>query len=87
MVELFRAGRNSEELAREFGPSAQTIRNWAAQADRGEGRREDGLTTLERKELHRLRRAIRRLREEREILAKATAGSLGRPIRGSLRVQ
>ena len=73
MVELVRAGRNPEDLAREFEPSAQTIRNWAAQADRDEGRREVGLSTLEREELRRLRRENRRLREEREILAKATA--------------
>ena len=73
MIELVRAWRNPEELAREFEPSAQTIRNWAAQAARDEGRRSDGLTTEEREELCRLRRENRRLREEREILSKATA--------------
>lgn len=73
MIELVRAGRNPEELAREFEPSAQTIRNWVNQADRDEGRRDDGLTSAEREELRRLRRENRRLREEREILAKATA--------------
>lgn len=73
MVELVRAGRSPEELGREFEPSAQSIRNWAAQADRDEGRRQDGLTTAEREELRRLRRENRRLREEREILAKAAA--------------
>ncbi len=73
MIELVRAGRNPEELAKEFEPTAQTIRNWVAQADRDEDRRDDGLTTLEREELRRLRRENRRLREEREILAKATA--------------
>lgn len=72
-VELVRAGRNPEELAREFEPTAQSIRNWVAQADRDEGRRSDVLTTQEREELSRLRRENRRLREEREILAKATA--------------
>ena len=54
-------------------PTAQTIRNWVAQADRDEGRRNDGLSTVEREELRRLRRENRRLREEREILSKATA--------------
>jgi transposase len=60
-------------LAREFEPAAQSIRNWVAQADRDEGRREDGLTTVEREELRRLRRENRQLREEREILKKAAA--------------
>ena len=73
MVELVRAGRSPEELAREFDPSAQTIRNWTEQADRDECRRDDGLTTPEREEVRRLRCENRRLREEREILAKATA--------------
>ena len=62
MIELVRAGRMPEELAKEFEPSAQAIRNWVAQADRDEGRREDGLTTAERKELNRLRRENRQLK-------------------------
>jgi transposase len=73
MVELVRFGRSPEELAREFEPSAQTIRNWVDQADRDEGRRSDGPTSPEREELRRLRRENRRLRQEREILAKAAA--------------
>jgi transposase len=73
MVELVRAGRSPEELAQEFEPTAQTIRNWVKQADLDEGRRLDGLTTAEHEELGRLRREIKRLRLEREILAKAAA--------------
>lgn len=73
MVELVRAGRGPEELAREFEPSAQSIRNWVRQADLDEGRRQDGMTSHEREELRRLRRENRQLRMEREILAKATA--------------
>ena len=73
MVDLVRSGRSPDHLAREFEPSAQSIRNWVRQADRDEGRRSDGSTTAEREELRRLRREVRRLREEREILAKATA--------------
>jgi transposase len=73
MVELVRVGRTPEELSREFEPSAQAIRNWVAQADRDEGRRPDGLTSTEREELRRLKRENRRLRQEREILAKAAA--------------
>ena len=73
MVELVRAGRSPEELAREFEPTGQSIRNWLSQADLDEGRRHDGLRTDEREELRRLRRENRQLRLEREILAKAAA--------------
>ena len=73
MIDLVRAGRTPEELSREFEPTAQSIRNWVAQADRDEGRRKDGLTTAERQEMVKLRRENRQLREERDILAKATA--------------
>jgi transposase len=73
MIELVRSGRTPNELAKEFDPSAQAIRNWVAQADRDEGRREDGLTTAEREELNRLRRENKQLKLEREILSKAAA--------------
>jgi len=73
MVELVRTGRTPGELAREFECSAQGIRNWVRQADRDEGRREDGLKSSELEELRQLRRENRRLREEREILKKAAA--------------
>jgi transposase len=73
MAELVQAGRSPEELAREFEPTAQSIRNWVAQAERNEGRHSDGLTTSEREELNRLRRENRQLRLERDILSKAAA--------------
>lgn len=73
LIELVRAGRNAEDLAREFGPSGQAIRNWVAQADQDEGRQSDGLTTVERQELSRLRRENKQLKLEREILSKAAA--------------
>jgi transposase len=73
IIELVRAGRSSYELAKEFEPTAVTISSWVKQADLDEGRRSDGLTTDERKELARLRRENKRLRLEREILAKAAA--------------
>ena len=73
MVVLVRAGRTPEELSREFEPTAQSIINWVAQADRDEGTRKGGLTSAEREELRRLRKANRQLRLEREVLAKAAA--------------
>lgn len=72
MIELVRAGRTPEELAREFEPTAQTIRNWVEQADIDLGDR-NGLSSAEREELRRLRKENRTLRLEREILAKAAA--------------
>jgi transposase len=73
IIEVVRGGRSPEELAREFEPTAQCIRNWIRQADRDDGRRADGLTTEERTELQRLKRENATLREEREILKKAAA--------------
>lgn len=73
LVDLARSGRSVDSLAREFEPTAQTIRSWVKQADIDEGRREDGLTTVEREELKRLRRENRELKMEREILKKAAA--------------
>jgi transposase len=73
IIELARTGRSINELAREFEPSANAIREWVKQAALDEGLRSDGLTTTERGELTRLRRENRMLREEREILAKAAA--------------
>lgn len=73
ILELVRLGRSPNELAREFEPSAETIRNWIKQAEIDAGQRHDGLTTAEKQELARLRRENKRLRLEREILAKAAA--------------
>ena len=73
MVALVRSGRTPEELAKEFEPSAQSIRNWVKQAGLDEGRRTDGLSSGEREELRRLRREVRQLKVEREILKKAAA--------------
>jgi hypothetical protein len=48
IIELARAGRSVQELAREFEPSANAIRNWVKQTALDEGLRSDGLTTTER---------------------------------------
>jgi transposase len=73
IVDLVRAGRTPESLAKEFEPSAVAIRKWAKQAAIDEGQRTDGLTSQEQQELQRLRREVRVLREEKEILKKAAA--------------
>ena len=70
-LSLYRSGRSISSLARDFEPSAQTIRNWIKQADIDQGVRDDGLTSDEREELVRLRRQVEQLKLEREILEKA----------------
>ena len=71
ILALVEAGRSPRDLALEFEPTEQTIRNWIKQAALDGGRRSDGLTTSEREEVRRLRRENRQLKLEREILKKA----------------
>lgn len=72
-VRLARSGGITiAQVARDLGISGQTLRNWLAQADVDDGRRE-GLTSTERDELRHLRREVKVLREEREILKEAAA--------------
>jgi transposase len=81
MIELVRTGRNPNSLAREFECSAQAIRNWVAQDAIDGGKPlpgKEGLTSAEREEMARLRRQVRQLQMERDILAKATAWFAGR---------
>jgi transposase len=72
-VELIRtSGKSVGQVCRDLDLTETAVRRWMAQADIDAGRR-DGLTTAEREELTQLRREVRVLRQEREILAKATA--------------
>ena len=72
-VRLLRSsGRSVPQLAKELGVSPQSLRNWATQRDVDDGRA-DGLSSDERDELRRLRREVKVLAEEREILKKAAA--------------
>ena len=86
MVELVGAGRDPDDLAREFEPTAQSIRARVVKADKKEGRRAwaakrievaSGLGPADREEVARLRREVRQLRVERGILSKAAAWFAG----------
>jgi transposase len=66
------SGRKVSEIVRDLDVSEQTLRNWAKQTDVDEGRSHD-LTSEHREELTRLRREMRVLREDWEILRKAAA--------------
>ena len=80
MVELVRAGRGVTELAREFGCNASSIHHWVNAAEPGKAKA-DGLdaplTAGERQELLELRRKLKQVQMERDILAKATAWFAG----------
>lgn len=73
IVELCRtSGKSVAEICREMDLSETPVRRWLAQAEIDAGRR-NGLTTSEREELAQLRKENRVLREERDILKRATA--------------
>jgi len=74
-VQLLRtSGRPVPQLAKELGVSPGSLRNWASQDDVDEGKSE-GLSSQEREELRRLRREVKVLAEEREILKKPRPSS------------
>jgi transposase len=72
-IELVRtSGKSVAEVCRDLDLTETAVRRWLAQAEIDAGRR-DGLTSAEREELSQLRKEVRVLRQERDILAKATA--------------
>jgi transposase len=76
MVELARLGRQPTDLAKEFGCHEASISAWLRQARADElraGQSDAPLTTAERQELAQLRKQLRQVTMERDILAKATA--------------
>lgn len=72
-VELVRSGgRNASQVAQELGLADSLVRAWVRQAEVDAGKGPAGaLTTAEKEELSRLRKEVKVLRMEREILKKA----------------
>jgi transposase len=82
MVELVRSGRTPSELSKEFGCHVTSILSWVRQAG-GAGvatlpANVAALNAQERQELIELRRKLRQVQMERDILAKATAWFAGK---------
>ncbi|WP_422772404.1 transposase [Plantactinospora sp. WMMC1484] len=73
-MEVCRRGdRTVGQVAKDFDLTETAVRDWVKQADLDAGARTDGLTSAEREELARLRQENRRLREDVDILKRATA--------------
>ena len=91
LVELALAGRGLKQLSREFGVSANAIRHRLVQARADAGGSvlaratvtDAPLSRSERDELQELRRKLRQVQQERDILAKATAWFAGKSERTS----
>jgi transposase len=74
IVDLCQRGdRSVGQVAKDFDLTETAVREWVKQAERAAGTRDDGgLTSSERQELAELRRENRRLREDVDILKRAT---------------
>jgi transposase len=73
-IRLLRTSDKSKaQIGRELEVTTETLRQWLKQADIDDGLRHDGPTTDDTEEVRRLRREVKTLREEREILIKAAA--------------
>ena len=73
-VRLYKtSGESLVTISTELGIATESLRNWIKQGDLDSGKRKDGLTTEERGELTSLRRKVRVLEQERDILKQAAA--------------
>ena len=72
-LQLVRQGRSIPDVAASLGVSPQSLRNWKRQDERDRGVRDDGLSSAEREELRELRKRVKRLQQQRDVLKHATA--------------
>jgi transposase len=81
---VFESKRPIAHVASDLGVHKEALRSWVRQAERDAGGRRDGLTSVERDELSRLRGEVKQLRKANEILKAASvffACELDRPER------
>jgi transposase len=70
---MVRSGRSIKDVSESLGMTPQSLRNWVRQEQLDLHERDDGLTSSEREELRELRRKVRRLEQERDLLKRAAA--------------
>jgi transposase len=72
-VQMVRSGRRLSDVATSLGVTEQSLRNWVKRDQLERHERDDGLTLAERDELRDLRRKVKRLEQERDLLKRAAA--------------
>jgi transposase len=72
-VQMVRSGRRPSDVATSLGVTEQSLRNWVKRDQLERRERDDGLTLAERDELRELRRKVKRLEQERDLLKRAAA--------------
>lgn len=70
---VVRGGRTIPDVAGALGVTEQSLRNWVKRDQLERRERDDGLTVAERDELRELRRKVKRLEQERDLLKRAAA--------------
>jgi transposase len=72
-VQMVRGGRTIPDVAEALGVTERSLRNWVKRDQLERRERDDGLTVAERDELRELRRKVKRLEQERDLLKRAAA--------------
>ena len=72
-VQMVRSGRKVSDVATSLGVTEQSLRAWVKRDQLERRERDDGLTLVERDELRELRRKVKRLEQERDLLKRAAA--------------
>ena len=72
-VQMVCGGRTIPDVATSLGVTEQSLRNWVKRDQLERRERDDGLTVAERDELRELRRKVKRLEQERDLLKRAAA--------------